>query len=388
MNNKEKQLVDEFIELVTTYSASGDERLVADILLKKLDEIGCIDIFEDDAGKAFEGNTGNIHATFPGTLPGSILFAAHMDRGEIMMENGVRPSIKPIINEEEDRIETDGTTLLAADDIAGVVAILDGIRRLKESGLPHSNIEVLFTVSEEDAAQGSLNADYSKIKSKLAYAMDSNGAMGKISSGGPSGAKMSVEFIGRGAHYGSAPERGINAAMAAAKVLVNIRQGQVDDYTVCNYPVLHAGEEATYGICDYAIIKGQVQSQQHQNMLDYLDYFERFCRASVEGTGIKLKFWHEIYYKAFKTPDDAGSVRLARKVLIDMGKEPYTMDVKACLDSHNFVQNGIDSVAVGMGYYFNHSKNEYMSLSQLFENGEFIKNIVLEYSKNPSAYEK
>jgi di/tripeptidase len=152
--------------------------------------------------------------------------------------------------------------------------------------------------------------------------------------------------------------------------------------------LMHAGEEATYGICDYAVIKGQAQSQVHQELLDYIDYFERFCRASVELTGIQLKFWHKVYYYAHKTPDDAGSVRLAWKVLSDMGKKPFTMNVKACYDSNNFVLHGIDSAALGMGYYFNHSKNEYMSISQLLQNGELIANIVLEYSNNRALYEK
>ncbi|HRR54690.1 MAG TPA: M20/M25/M40 family metallo-hydrolase [Candidatus Methanomethylicus sp.] len=385
---EDNPIVKEFIELVTTYSASGDERKIADLLIRKLKEIGCVDIYEDDAGKHYGGNTGNIHATLPGTMPGSILFAAHMDRGEIMMVNGARPPIRPVINEKEGRIETDGTTLLAGDDIAGVVAILDALRRLKASGKPHANFEVLFSASEEDAAKGSLYADYSRIKSKIAYALDSNGAMGKISSGFPSGAKMSVELIGRGAHYGSAPERGINAATAAAKIMLNIKQGTIDENTESNFAVLHAGEEATYGICDYAVIKGQAQSQIHQHLLDYIEYFKRFCKVSMEYTGIQLKFWDKVYYYAYKTPDDAGSVRLASKVLTDMGKKPFTMNVKACYDSNNFVLHGIDSVALGMGYYFNHSKNEYMSLPQLLENGEFIKNIVLEYSNNRDLYEK
>ncbi len=388
-NNIENHpLVKEFIEIATTYSASGDERKVADLLIKKLGEIGCVDIHEDDAGKKLGGNTGNVHATLPGTLPGSILFAAHMDRGEIMMVDGARPPIRPVVNAKEDRIETDGTTLLAGDDIAGIMAILDALRRLKASGKPHASVEVFFSVSEEDAAKGSLYADYSRVKSKIAYALDSNGAMGKISSGFTSGAKLSVELIGRGAHYGSAPERGINAALAAAKILYTIKQGVINEKTESNFPVLHAGEEATYGICDYAVIKGQAQSHAHQELLDYIQYFERFCRASVEYTGIQLKFWHQIYYYGHKVPDDAGSVRLAWKVLSDMGKKPFTMNVKACYDSNNFILHGIDSVALGMGYYFNHSKNEYMSISQLLQNGELIANIVLEYSNNRALYEK
>lgn len=280
--------VQEFIEFVTVHSASRNERAVADLLLTKLRELGCTDIYEDTAGDLLGGNTGNIHGILPGTLPGSLLFCAHMDRGEILSVCDREPVIRPRL--QDGRICSDGTTLLAADDVAGIVAILNGLRLLKASSIPHCNVEVLFTVCEEDCALGSCHADYSRIRSRLAYAMDSNSDIGRIVNRAPSGSKLEVELFGRGAHYGSAPENGIDAALAAAKILSGIRQGHLDRETFANFPVLHAGGEATYGICEYAVIKGQVQSYDRKKLQDYIEYFMDFCRTQTEQAGIQLRF--------------------------------------------------------------------------------------------------
>ena len=118
-------MVNEFFELVQLDAASLNERAVADAILNKLKGFDCR-VFEDDAGTILGGNTGNIYAIFDGELEGSVLFGAHMDR--VANGIGIKPQIK------DGRIVSDGTTILAADDIAGVVALLDGIRRIKASG--------------------------------------------------------------------------------------------------------------------------------------------------------------------------------------------------------------------------------------------------------------
>ena len=117
-----EKILSDFMEMVTVDAISYDERKVADICLKKLHELGCTDIYEDNAGEKVGGNTGNIFARFPGTLPGSILFSAHMDR----MPQGF--GIEPVI--ENGVVSTKGDTILAADDLGGIAAIFDGIRKL------------------------------------------------------------------------------------------------------------------------------------------------------------------------------------------------------------------------------------------------------------------
>ena len=142
-----EKILSDFLEMVTVDAISYDERKVADICLKKLHELGCTDIYEDNAGEKVGGNTGNIFARFPGTLPGAILFSAHMDR----MPQGF--GIEPVI--ENGVVSTKGDTILAADDLGGIAAIFDGIRKLKESGKPHPTVEILLTICEEKGLLGS-----------------------------------------------------------------------------------------------------------------------------------------------------------------------------------------------------------------------------------------
>jgi len=373
--------VQEFVELVTTPSVSGNERQIADLLLRKLRELDCLDIHEDEAGIALGGNTGNIYGVLPGELPGAILFCAHMDRGEILSAREIRPEIR------EGRIYSDGTTLLAADDVAGIVAILGGLRRLKRSGKPHCSVEVLFTVCEEDCAQGSLHAEYNRLNAKIGYAMDSNGNIGRIVNRMPSGAKLSVEIFGRGAHYGSAPENGVDAAQIAARILTNIRQGRIDQETVANFPVLHAGGNATYGICEYAVIKGQAQSHNHDKLLDYIRYFEAFCRQEKANTGVSVKSDSQILYRGCGIDVDSPCIRLATRALASLGVQVHADTGNACLDSHNFNAHGIQSVGLAMGYRLNHSTHEYQDIGQMLKNSELVERIVLEFSQAPEAYE-
>ena len=152
------RIIDEFFELVSIDAISRNEREIADSVKVKLAELGCR-VEEDDAATHIGGNTGNIYAVLDGTIEGSILLSAHLDR----VANGY--GIKPRI--DGSRIVSDRTTILAADDISGVVAILDGVRRIKESGKPHPRIEIVFTVCEENGVLGSKYLDYSKIKSKV-----------------------------------------------------------------------------------------------------------------------------------------------------------------------------------------------------------------------------
>lgn len=72
-------IIEEFKQLVEIDSASGRERAIADVLKKKLTDLG-FGVLEDQAGSTFGGNTGNLIAIMEGTREGSVLFCSHMDR--------------------------------------------------------------------------------------------------------------------------------------------------------------------------------------------------------------------------------------------------------------------------------------------------------------------
>ena len=104
-------IIEEFKELVMIDSASGQERAIADVLTAKLRALGFA-VTEDRAGDTFGGNTGNLTAVREGDRPGAILFCSHMDR----VANGLH--IRP--REKDGCLVSDGTTILAADDVSGI----------------------------------------------------------------------------------------------------------------------------------------------------------------------------------------------------------------------------------------------------------------------------
>ena len=132
----------EFGELARIDSESFGERELADRLKEKLAELG-IQAKEDDTAEKIGGNAGNLFGRLKGGLSGTpILLSGHMDT--------VAPGIgkKPVFH-EDGTITSDGTTVLGADDLTGVIAILEGIRAVQDAGIPHRDIEILFAAAEE-----------------------------------------------------------------------------------------------------------------------------------------------------------------------------------------------------------------------------------------------
>ena len=130
------------LELVQIDSHSRKEREVAQCIKKYCEEMGA-QVEIDNAGEAVGGNTGNVIARFPGTLPSaeSIMMSAHMDT--VVPGEGVKPIL------EGDIIRTDGTTVLGGDDKSGCAVVVEVIRCLQEQSIPHAPIEAIFSICEE-----------------------------------------------------------------------------------------------------------------------------------------------------------------------------------------------------------------------------------------------
>ena len=137
---KNERMYNELIELLTTDSAAGKENAIADKLTEKMEALG-FTVTRDNAGETFGGECGNVIAVREGELKGSLFLSSHMDR----VPNGL--GIKPV--EKDGVLYSDGTTILAADDISGVCAILEGLRQVLAAGTPLPRIEVVFSVGEE-----------------------------------------------------------------------------------------------------------------------------------------------------------------------------------------------------------------------------------------------
>ena len=180
---QKQRIINEFQKLVSMDSESFCERQLADYLKERLEAFG-FTVSEDNAGEVLTEQglnpaekenlpyTGNLYAFLPGNCEGEpILLAAHMDT--------VKPGQgKQAILHADGKITSDGSTVLGADDLSGVVSILEALQVIHEEQLPHPDIEILFSVAEELFSLGSRVFDYSQIRAKQAYVFDLSGPVG------------------------------------------------------------------------------------------------------------------------------------------------------------------------------------------------------------------
>jgi len=370
------KIIDEFLELVKISSPSGGERAMTDVLTKKLKELE-LTVSEDDTGAKIGGNAGNLYAFLPASKgfedAEPVLFSGHMDR--VPDGDGIVP-----VFTEDGRIVTDGSTILAADDLAGVCAILDGLRRVKDSGKPHGPVEVLLTVSEELSLRGSRNADYSKIRSKHGYCMDSSGRIGRVITGAPAIDRLFVTVHGKSSHAGASPEKGIDAIKAAAKFLAGVREGRLDEESTSNFGIVRAGS-ATNVICELAEITGEARSHKIDKLHAYEKYVGGFLKESMAGTGATAEYRIEENHGAFVVPFENMTVTKAEEALRLIGVTPNSEIGGGGMDANIMNDHGIYAVGVATGYMKNHTHQEELYADDMAKAGELVEQLIYVWSK-------
>src|SRR5699024_9194030 len=119
----EKRITDQFLELIKIDSETKNERDIANHLIQLFEQMG-LDVVEDDSAKTTKHGAGNLICTLKGDVQDTpcIYFTSHMDT--VVPGQNIQPIIK------DDLISSDGSTILGADDKAGLAAIIETIRVL------------------------------------------------------------------------------------------------------------------------------------------------------------------------------------------------------------------------------------------------------------------
>ena len=221
----EARLVETFCSLASIDSPSGEEAAMSAVVAQRLRDLGCT--VTTDAEHNVIGRLDGAAATEP------IILSAHLDTVE--PGRGVRPQL------DNGVIRSDGTTVLGADDKAGVAAILEALQTARASGQPMRPIEVVFTVSEEVGLMGARALDMSTLRSSTAVVLDSAGAVGTIINSAPQHDRIDATIIGKAAHAGVAPETGISAIVVASQAIAAMRLGRLDAETTANIGLISGG---------------------------------------------------------------------------------------------------------------------------------------------------
>lgn len=365
-------LVQEFMDMVKIGAVSGDERGVADALLLKLEAIGCT-VTEDKVQEHWSGNCGNLFTAIEGGCEGSILFTAHTDR--VTGGYNIKPSIK------DGYVISDGTTILAADDLSGAMAIIEGVRRVLASGKKSPRVEILFCPCEEVGLLGSRYFDASVLQSKIAYAIDSPGNAGRVVRAAPSRACITLETFGRAAHAGTEPEKGVNALVAMAKILANIKDGRLDEETTANFALIEAGNSNVNSVQDYVKVEGEVRSHCSAKVDEYLRYLDAYCENTLADSKASVKVTSSIAFHAFDIAETGESISLAKEVFEQMGITMIVERSGGGMDANNLNSMGVECVGLASGYLDNHTFREKLDIAEFLKTAEVVERLIMTYAQ-------
>jgi tripeptide aminopeptidase len=355
---RKDRLLQTFLDLVKIDSPSGEEQKLAGEVIKRLKALG--GIVERDS-------YGNVIAKFKG-VGEPLLINAHLDT----VEPG--RGIKPVIN--GDRISSDGTTILGGDPKTGIAEILEALTSLKEEKQSHVPLEVVFTVCEEIGLKGAINLDYSKLTAKRGITFDGDKDVATITTSAPGYNRVEVTIIGRGAHAGAEPEKGISAIKIGAEIISKLEVGRIDFETTANVGLIEGGS-ALNAVPESLHFKAEIRSRSLQKLEKHSLHFEEVFNAVMQkypGAKIELKVVRE--FDPYLFEENHSVVQLASKTLKQIGLKPKLEPTGGGTDVSIFHTHGLEVVCVGVGDYCAHTIREYALISEMLNAAQFCEAIV------------
>jgi tripeptide aminopeptidase len=368
------RLTDTFISLTAIDCPSFGERAMADRLTTELNKLGlCVE--EDDAGIKTNGTAGNLFAVLPGTVDGEpLLFSGHMDT--------VQPAMHKKAQKHSDgTITSDGTTVLGADDAAGLAAILEALTSIKDDALPHRTLEILFTIAEEPYARGSEAFDYSKVKSHEAYVLDLAGTVGRAAYAAPTICSFTFEIFGKSSHAGFAPEEGVHAIAVAAQAISQLKMGRVDDETTLNIGTIEGGS-ATNIVPDHCIVKGEIRSYTHATVERVLESLVSKFNSTAASYGATCQMNSHFGCRAYEIPRQHPVILRYEEACANTGVSMQLCKTFGGSDVNQFEQHGITGLVIANAMFGAHSCKEYTSVADLKKVAEITQQLMTSKTKH------
>ena len=357
-----------FLELLRINSPSRKERGVADYVKSRLGETG-FEVEEDDSGTRIGGTAGNVIALKKGTKAGAraIFLCCHMDT--------VEPTDKLKITTENGIVRSDGSTILGADNKAGIAAVLEGVGAFLRTGLPRGDVQVLFDVAEEVGLLGAKSMDRAKIKGELGYVLDTGAPVAGIVVSAPSHESIRVEIEGRAAHAGLEPEKGVSAIVAASNAISKMKLGRIDFETTANVGVIEGGKARNI-VPDRCSIKCEARSRNEEKLVRQVEHMRRTFEEEASTIGARANVETTREYSAFRFTKDDEVVKLAAEAARRIGIEPELQDGGGGSDANVFNAAGIPSVVLGVGYHDPHTPAESIAVDDLVKAAALVASLI------------
>lgn len=352
------RLVQTFTTLAQIDNPSGQEQAMAHAVMAHLRLLGLEP--EQDV-------KGNVVARLPGE-GAPLLLNAHLD--------SVAPAIgkQPVV--EDGIIRSAGATVLGADDLAGVSAILEGVQAVQEHAEPHRAAEIVFTVEEEVGLRGSRALDYSKLTAKQGVALDLNGDVGSICISAPAHDQITVTFTGKAAHAGVAPEAGVSAIVVAADAIHHMPLGRIDEETTANIGMIEGGAARNI-IPEHVVLTGEARSRDEAKLDRQIAAMRDACEDAARRHGATVEFDAERMYGVQRIAPDAAIVQLCQDAARRAGLEPQLVVTGGGSDVNVFNMHGIEAVNLSLGYQEIHSTNEHIAIADLERAARFVQALLI-----------
>lgn len=370
-------------------------------LVEELKALGLKDAAMDDNGYVMATLPSNIDKEVP-----NIGFIAHMDTSPDMTGEKVNPQIVKdydgndiVLNEErnivlsprdfpelkdytgEDLITTDGTTLLGADDKAGIAEIVTAIEYLVNNPeVKHGTIKIGFTPDEE-VGRGADKFDVEKFNADLAYTVD-GGQIGELEYENFNAAYAKIKINGRNVHPGTAKNKMINAISIAIEFNSMLPANQVPEHTEGYEGFYHLHnisgnvEEATlqYIIRDHNKEKFEEKKRRIESIVKYLNDNIR------EGT-VELDMGDQYYNMKEKVEPVIHIVETAKKAMEEVGVKPIIKPIRGGTDGARLSYMGLPCPNIFTGGHNFHGKFEYIPINSMKKSVEVILKIIELYAK-------
>ena len=384
---EQSSLVERFLRYVKIDTQSDEEseahpstdkqRRLAELLVEELKALG-LDVDYDDVHCY-------VYAYLPSNISGDledIGFIAHLDTSPAVSGKEVKPFIirsydghDDILDPEEfpelkdhigeDLIRTDGTTLLGADDKAGIAEIMEMLSYfVSHPDIIRRGIAVAFTPDEE-IGNGTLFFDLDRFHAKQAYTVD-GGKFGVIEYECFNAALATVEIKGRSVHTGSAKGIMINASLVANE-FINLMPGNETPETTEGYEGFYH-LDSIRSDCEHARMQFLIRdhdSEKFEARKEYMKdaaftinerYKDELCRISIEDQYPNMA----MYMK-----EHMDLIERAEKAVISAGGDPSFEPVRGGTDGAVLSSMGLPCPNLPTGGYNYHSRYEYASIPEM-----------------------
>ena len=363
----QERLIKQFMEFVQIDSPSFEEAPFVSALAEELKKLGLAP--END--RTGRNGAGNLLAICPGTNRSlqPILLAMHTDTVE--PGKGIKPRL------ENGRIRSDGSTILGADNKSAIAATLEVIRWLQSSRPEHGDVELLFSWGEERGHLGAKGFDTVRLRSRIGFVPDGGGPLGMIITSAPFYDSIRAAFIGKAAHAGISPEKGISAIVMASRAISRMKLGRIDEETTANLGKISGGSGRNT-VPERVEIEGEARSLISGPLEDQIRHICSTMEDAAREAGGKVEVQVKREYDGFSVGKDELPVKIALAASRAVGLTPTVTSTNGGSDANEFNPRGIQTLVLGMGGSGYHSTQESIAVEELVKLAEWIGALVVE----------